>query len=97
MIHWIACLWFLVTNQMKSWNPPKDVDWNRTEVYTGITFDKYIIFFYYSVLTIVANELMPTTMMEITLSIGILMTGSLTIGVLIGEFSSILNDMNERA
>lgn len=73
------------------------MDWSETEVYTGTTFNRYIIFFYYSVLTLVSNELVPTTQVEVNFSIIILLTGSLATGVLIGEFSSIMNDMGEKA
>jgi len=55
------------------------------------------VFFYYSVLTLVTNELMPTTNIEILSAICILLTGSLVIGILIGEFSSIMSDMSETA
>lgn len=61
VIHWIACLWLIVVEQNYSWNPPKDVDWSETEIYTASTMERYNIFFYYSVLTLVSNELMPTT------------------------------------
>jgi hypothetical protein len=55
------------------------------------------VFFYYSVLTLVTNELMPTNNIEILSAICILLTGSLVIGILIGEFSSIMSDMSETA
>ena len=55
------------------------------------------MFFYYSVLTLVTNELMPTNNVEILSAICILLTGSLVIGILIGEFSSIMSDMSETA
>lgn len=73
------------------------MDWYGTIVYSGSDFDRYNIFFYYSILTLVTNELMPKSQLEIAVSIVILLIGYMTIGVLIGEFSSILNDMNERA
>lgn len=96
VIHWIACLWKVVVQVNHSWNPPKDMDWSETEVYTASVMIRYNTFFYYSVLTLVSNELMPTTDAELQISILILLIGSLTISVLIGEFSSILQDMGRR-
>ena len=97
MIHWIACLWYIVINQDSTWQPPKDVDWSHTDIYTGSLWNKYNIFFYYSVLSLVSNELMPTTQLEVLVATLTLLIGTLTVGVLIGEFSSILNDMGEKA
>lgn len=83
------------------WIPPKDLDWTDendepiTIIYTADDFPIYNIFFYYSILTLVTNELMPTDNTEILFAVAILLTGSLVIGVLIGEFSSIMNDMSE--
>lgn len=75
--------------------PPKDVDWDHTIIYSETDFQIYNVFFYYSVLTLVTNELMPTNNIEIFSAICILLTGSLVIGILIGEFSSIMSDMSE--
>lgn len=95
--HWIACLWLIICDLDKTWEPPKDVDWDFTDAYSESSSTRYNIFFYYSVLTLVSNELMPTSFVEIMIAIIILLIGSITIGVLIGEFSSILNDMGEKA
>jgi len=97
LIHLIACIWAFIINIDKTWNPPKDLDWDSTDAYKGKSFEKYIVFFYYSVLTLVTNELMPTSNLEIVMAIIILLIGSLTIGILIGEFTSIMNDMGEKA
>ena len=97
VIHWIACMWYLTIGLEDSWLPPKDADWDKTIIYEASTVQKYIIFFYYSVLTLVTNELMPTTGLEVIMASFILLSGSLIIGVLIGEFSSIMNDMGEKA
>jgi len=93
LIHWIACLWKVIVSIDSTWNPPKDLDWDSTVIYTGTAFEKYNVFFYYSILTLVTNELMPTNNLEVLMAILILLLGSLTIGVLIGEFTSIMNDM----
>ena len=101
VIHWIACVWYGVISLKEEWIPPKDVDWvdkkgkPMTIIYTETDFAIYNVFFYYSILTLVTNELMPIDNTEILFAVFILLTGSLVIGVLIGEFSSIMNDMSE--
>jgi uncharacterized membrane protein YqjE len=97
VIHWIACLWYLSIGIENTWNPPKDVDWDKTIIYDASTNEKYNIFFYYSVLSLVTSELMPTNRLEVIIATIILFGGTLIIGVLIGEFTSILNDMGEKA
>ena len=93
LIHWIACLWKVVVSINSDWEPPKDLDWDSTVIYTGTPFEKYNVFFYYSILTLVTNELMPTNNLEVIMAILILLLGSVASGALIGEFTSIMNDM----
>ena len=37
VLHWIACLWYLCIGGNNTWNPPKDVDWDKTIIYDGAT------------------------------------------------------------
>ena len=96
IIHWIACLWLIVVDQSHSWFPTKDLDWSESEIYTSTPSIRYLLFFYYSVMFIVSNDLCPTTQLELMVSTVILLVGSITIGVVIGEFSTILHQMGEK-
>jgi hypothetical protein len=37
VIHWIACLWYISIGIENTWNPPKDVDWDKTIIYDAPT------------------------------------------------------------
>lgn len=84
VIHWIACLWKVVVQVHHSWNPPMDMEWSHTDVYTDSMMARYNTFFYYSVMTLVSNDLIPTTQIEVSIAILILLIGSLTISILVG-------------
>lgn len=64
-VHWINCLWFGITDPegaSTSWFPPKDIDYRSTIIRDeNRGLDIYILYFYYGVLTLVANELIPTS------------------------------------
>jgi len=100
ILHWIACLWYVVIMDMRGdrrWQPPKDVDDGETLLYGGSGIQEYLILFYYSVLTLVANDLLPTNYFEVTIAALIILLGSIVIGILIGEFSSILSEISKKA
>mmetsp|Transcript_22846 Transcript_22846/g.35164 ORF Transcript_22846/g.35164 Transcript_22846/m.35164 type:complete len:273 (-) Transcript_22846:87-905(-) len=70
LVHWIACVWYLLVKDPMSWVPPKDLDymsrqdnelWTRMDFYEMDTREKYATVFYYSVLTMVGNEISPRT------------------------------------
>jgi len=58
--------------------------------------EEYLLLFYYAVLTLVGNEMMPTTIREVAISALIIFIGSIVIGTIIGEFSNILSDMSKK-
>jgi hypothetical protein len=59
--------------------------------------DKYVLDFYYSLLTMLGNDLLPGSYLEIGTSIIFIFIGSILIGSIIGQFSSILSDMSKKA
>lgn len=104
MLHWIACFWYMTTGgeirdlANKSWFPPKDLDLNRTLLFrTTNRAVEYFLLFYYAVLTLVGNEMMPTTIQEVGIAALIVFIGSIVIGTIIGEFSNILSEMTKKA
>ena len=97
VIHWIACLWYIVTHRDDTWFPAKDLDAKYTIIFIGTKFQAYVIFFYYSVLTLVSNDLLPTNILEVAIAALVILAGSLIIGVIIAEFSNILQEMGREA
>lgn len=47
-------------------------------------------------LTLVANDLIPTTDLEIYMSTLLVFTGTICIGIMIGEIASVLSEMTKR-
>lgn len=97
IIHWIACLWHIVTTRELSWFPAKDLDARITIIFTGTYVERYLIFFYYSVITLVSNDLLPTNMLEVAIAGAVILAGCIILGIIIAEFSNILQEMGKEA
>jgi len=102
ILHWISCGWYFIFKGRATWYPIKDVDLKRTILYSGDGSDKgslvaiYQLLFYYAALILVGNELMPTSQVEVGMAAIITMIGIIVLGVIIGQFSSILSDMSKK-
>jgi hypothetical protein len=68
LVHWIGCIWYMLISDEGSWVPPKDLDrdervpdviWTKSDFYEWGTGKRYILCFYYAVLTMMGNELAP--------------------------------------
>jgi hypothetical protein len=109
ILHWISCFWYITIRGNSSdslakkpflshWVPGKDLDLMRTILFrTSDYAQEYCLLFYYAVLTLVGNELMPTNITEVGIAALIIFIGSIVIGTIIGEFSNILSDMGKKA
>jgi len=103
ILHWISCFWYITVGGTSSsskqlWIPAKDLDLERTLLFNTTNYtEEYGLLFYYAVLTLVGNEMMPTTIREVGIAALIIFIGSIVIGTIIGEFSNILSDMTKKA
>lgn len=98
ILHWIACLWYYVINLSNVWIPPKDQFDGNTVLYTEKDWgNQYLDVFYYALVALVGNEMFPTNSLEIGVVSIIIFTGSIIIGTIIGEFSSILGELSIKA
>jgi hypothetical protein len=70
--------------------PPKDTLTNTTIIYTDYT-NGYPVLFYYSALFLLSNDPDPGTMQEIAACYLFVLIGSITLGILIAQFSSLIN------
>lgn len=70
LIHWISCIWYIIVRDKNSWVPPRDLDydarknndlWTKTDFYEERIEFRYATVFYYSILTMVGNEIAPRT------------------------------------
>jgi hypothetical protein len=71
----------------------------NTQIYNKnyTTGDKYILSFYYCLLTMVGNDLLPGSYLEVGFAALFILIGSIVIGTIIGEFSTILSDISKKA
>lgn len=95
IIHWINCLWSFLTTREEVWFPPKDLDSRETKAYEASKMDRYFLFYYYGILTLVGNELLPVKFSEILAAIFLLLLGTVFIGAAIGEFTNLISNMTK--
>ena len=95
-IHWMNCAWYYITVINKTWFPPKDIDFRETKLFNSSYLDEYIMMYYYGMLTLVANELIPTNSTELVTGIILVFIGSIIIGITIGEFANLLSEMGKK-
>ena len=97
VLHWIACFWYYIINLNYDWIPPKDSA-DDTVIYTDSEWgSQYIEMFYYAILALVGNEMYPTNSLEIGVVSMVIIAGSIIIGTIVGEFSSILGEISKKA
>jgi hypothetical protein len=92
----MACFWYVIVQQSGTWIPSKDLDWHYTVMFGNSLISETILLLYYSMLTLVANDLIPTTDLEIYMSTLLVFTGTICIGIMIGEIASVLSEMTKR-
>ena len=81
----------MVTESDKTWFPPKDLDFRETGAYTTDKLSRYNLFYYYAAIILVGSEILPTDNTELLVSILLILLGTIFIGMIIGEFASILS------
>jgi len=92
VIHWVNCTWYYIAVNTKSWFPPKDIDFKSTVIFNedNGNLEEYVLMYYYGMLTLQANEIIPTTPAEVMTATLLVFLGIVVIGVTIGEFSNLL-------
>jgi uncharacterized membrane protein required for colicin V production len=95
-IHFINCFWYSVTKSSGKWIPAKDLDAEGTNAFSDSNYDNYLLNLYYGVLTLLTNDLIPTSTTELNIAILFIFVGVVIVGVLIGEFSDLLDKMTRK-
>jgi hypothetical protein len=106
LVHWVACVWFMVVKEPGSWVPPKDLDyvtrlnnelWTRTDFYELEIAERYVIVFYYSILSIVGNEISPRSPLQTFVSSLIIITGALVSAFIFGNMAALMATINKQS
>ena len=91
LLHWMACVWYILAVMDSKWIPSKDLDWDETIIFTAALegtnsgrFKSYVILFYYACLALLGNDYVPTNPGEILLACALVLVGAVSIGVIIG-------------
>ena len=58
-LHLLACIWFLIVEQDKTWIPPLDYVFIETTVYEASKSYQYLMSLYHSVLMLTGNDVGP--------------------------------------
>ena len=95
-IHWIDWIWCYITGINETWFPAKDQDSGVTFAFTGAQLDVYLLYYMYGVLVMVGSDLYPTQFIELMTWIFFVFAGAIAVGLIIGEFSSILSAITSR-
>lgn len=94
-MHWINWFWYLVAENEQTWFPPKDLDFGTTKAYSDSKYNRYILFNYYSAIILLGSEILPTNNTELLMATLLLFIWTIFIGMVIGEFASILSAMSK--
>ena len=106
LVHWIACVWYLLIKTRGSWVPPKDLDyttrqnnelWKKKDFYDETIWFKYITCFYYSILTMVGNEIGPRNASQTLVSSLIIITGAIVSAFIFGNMAALMATMNKKS
>lgn len=95
-LHWINCLWYYVTDNNETWFPPKDLDFRHTDIYTAQHATRYNIFYYYAVIILVGNEVLPKDHTQLGVLTILAFLSTVLIGIVIGEFVSLLSAITKQ-
>lgn len=96
LVHWIACILYMLVVSKNSWMPPKDLDAQETDFYENSQFKQYTIVFYYAILLIVGNESAPKTTEQTVFSSGVVIMGAIVTAFIFGNMAALMATMNKK-
>ena len=94
LVHWIGCLHYLII-QNTIWIPPMydGVDINFYKLGLG---QQYAISFYYAILLIVGNEIIPATTLQTAYASIIVIFGAIINAFIFGNMAALMAAMNKK-
>lgn len=84
-----------MTSRSDTWFPPKDIDTKQSVAFGANELAQYLLFYYYGILTLVANDLLPTTYLEVNIALILVFVGTIFIGIVIGELTSLISNITK--
>lgn len=94
--HWINCVWYSTVSSDETWYPPKDLDAKDKFAYTAEPFSRYVLFYYYAMVILAGNEVLPADNTQVLVLTLMVFLGTIIIGLVIGEFASLLASITKK-
>jgi hypothetical protein len=97
-VHLFNCAWYYIIVTDKTWYPPKDLDFKKSIVFSEDEplISRYVLVYYYAMLTLQAAELLPSTNLELITSILLILIGVILLGMAIGEITELMSAINKK-
>ncbi len=106
LVHWIACIWYLIIRNPGEWIPPKDTALSNPgdDITLLDSFyehdsliDKYFVVFYYAILTMTGNEVLPMNMLQTVIASIIIIIGAIVSAFIFGNMAAIMASINKKS
>ena len=96
LVHWIACILYILVSDKDSWIPPKDLDAGETDFYEISDFKQYTVVFYYAILLIVGNESAPRSTNQTIFSSLVVIMGAIVTAFVFGNMAALMATINKK-
>lgn len=96
LVHWIACILYILVSDKDSWLPPKDLDSGETDFYDISDFKQYTVVFYYAILLIVGNESAPRSTNQTIFSSLVVIMGAIVTAFVFGNMAALMATINKK-
>mmetsp|Transcript_14629 Transcript_14629/g.14257 ORF Transcript_14629/g.14257 Transcript_14629/m.14257 type:complete len:161 (+) Transcript_14629:166-648(+) len=102
LVHWVACIWYIIIKLDNTWIPPKDQDAYfegtlENSFYDMGSLSQYFVVFYYAILTMTGNEVSPQTTLQTVVAAIIIIIGAIVSAFIFGNMAAIMATMNKKS
>jgi hypothetical protein len=91
----VACIWYLIIDD-SDWIPPKDANFGETDFYEVDIWEQYSIVFYYAILLLLGNEIVPTQTLQTAFASSIVILGAITTAFIFGNMAALMAAINQK-
>ena len=95
IVHWIACIWYLIISGM-DWIPPNDANYGFSHFYEKGMWDQYAIVYYYSILLLFGGDILPVDTFSTVYGFLIVIIGSIVTAFIFGNMAALMAAMNQK-
>lgn len=99
VIHWFACIWFLIANLNQSWIPSLETFTYSTapvNFFALSLWDMYTLCFYYLVELLLGADILPTNDIEVSYGAIAVFIGNIIVAFIFGNMTSLMATLNKK-